>query len=32
MLSHLRLTGKRLGSLINFNVPITKSGINKIIL
>jgi len=32
LLSYLRLTGKRLGFLINFNVPIIKSGIKRIIL
>ncbi len=32
ILSHLSLTGKRLGFLINFNVPLTKNGINRIIL
>ena len=32
ILSHLKLTGKRLGFLINFNVPIIKSGIKRIIL
>jgi len=32
ILSHLRLTGKRLGFLINFNVPLIKSGIQRIIL
>ena len=32
ILSHLKLTGKRLGFLINFNVPLIKSGINRIIL
>ena len=32
ILSHLRLTGKRLGFLINFNVPLFKNGINRIIL
>ncbi len=32
LLSHLRLTGKRLGFLINFNVPLIKNGINRIIL
>ena len=32
ILSHLRLTGKRLGFLINFNVPFIKDGINRIIL
>jgi GxxExxY protein len=32
ILSHLRLTGKRLGFLINFNVPFIKNGISRIIL
>lgn len=32
LLSHLRLTGKRLGFLINFNVPIIKKGIKRIIV
>ena len=32
ILSHLRLTGKRLGFLINFNVPLIKNGINRILL
>ena len=32
ILSHLRLTGTRLGFLINFNVPFIKNGINRIIL
>ena len=32
LLSHLKLTGKRLGFLINFNVPIIKKGIKRIIL
>jgi GxxExxY protein len=31
-ISHLKLTGKRLGFLINFNVPIIKSGIKRFIL
>jgi GxxExxY protein len=31
-LSHLKLTGKRLGFLINFNVPLIKEGIKRIIL
>ena len=31
LLSYLKLTGKRLGFLINFNVPIIKSGIKRII-
>lgn len=29
LLSHLKLTGKRLGYLINFNVPLIKNGINR---
>ena len=32
LLSYLRLTGKRIGFLINFNVPLAKSGIKRIIL
>ena len=32
LLSHLKLTGKRLGFLINFNVPVIKMGIKRIIL
>ena len=32
ILSHLKLTGKRLGFLINFNVPLIKAGIDRIIL
>ena len=32
ILSHLKLTGKRLGFLINFNVPLIKKGIRRIIL
>jgi GxxExxY protein len=32
LLSHLKLTGKRLGFLINFNVPLIKEGIKRIIL
>ena len=32
VLSHLKLTGKRLGLLINFNVPLIKKGIKIIIL
>lgn len=31
-LSQLRLTGKRLGFLINFNVPVIKDGIKRLIL
>lgn len=32
VLSHLKLTNLRLGFLINFNVPIVKDGIKRIIL
>lgn len=32
VLSHLKLTNKRLGYLINFNVPLIKDGIKRIIL
>lgn len=32
LLSYLRLSGLRLGLLINFNVPVIKNGIKRIIL
>lgn len=32
ILSHLKLTGKRLGFLINFNVPLIKDGIKRVVL
>jgi len=32
ILSHLRLTGKRLGYLINFNVPLIKNGIRRFVI
>jgi len=32
LLSHLKLTGKRLGFLINFNVPLIKQGMKRIII
>ncbi len=32
LLSHLKLTNRRLGYLINFNVPLIKHGIKRIIL
>ena len=32
LLSHLKLTGKKLGFLINFNVPVIKNGIKRMIL
>jgi len=31
ILSHLKLTNKRLGYLINFNVPLIKDGIKRFI-
>lgn len=31
IISHLKLTGKRLGYLINFNVPLIKDGIRRYI-
>jgi GxxExxY protein len=32
ILSYLRITGKRLGMLINFNVPLLKDGVQRVIL
>ena len=32
VISHLQLTGKRLGYLINFNVPLIKNGIKRFVL
>jgi GxxExxY protein len=32
LLSYLKLTGKRMGFLINFNVPLIKNGVKRIIL
>jgi len=32
LLSHLRLISRRLGFLINFNVPLIKDGIKRFIL
>ena len=32
VLSHLKLTGKRLGFLINFNVPLIKQGIKRFVI
>ncbi|MFC1479454.1 GxxExxY protein [Planctomycetota bacterium] len=32
LISYLRLTNKRLGFIINFNVPVIKKGIERIIL
>jgi GxxExxY protein len=31
ILSYLRLTNKRLGFLINFNVPLIKNGIKRFV-
>lgn len=32
LLSHLKLTDKRLGFLINFNVPLIKDGVKRMVL
>ena len=32
VLSHLKLTNKRLGYLINFNVPLIKNGIKRMVI
>jgi GxxExxY protein len=32
LLTQLKLAGKRLGFLINFNVPLIKQGIKRVIL
>ena len=32
LLSHLRLTNERLGYLINFNVPLIKNGIKRMVI
>jgi GxxExxY protein len=32
LLTYLKLTGKRLGFLINFNVPLLKHGIKRVVL
>jgi len=32
LLTYLKLTGKRLGFLINFNVPVIKHGIKRVVL
>ena len=31
MLTYLKLSGKRLGFMINFNVPLIKNGIERVI-
>ena len=32
LISYLKLAGKRIGFLINFNVPLIKSGIKRVVL
>ncbi|MBK34023.1 MAG: GxxExxY protein [Gemmatimonadetes bacterium] len=32
ILSYLRMSGKRLGFLINFNVPLFKAGVQRVVL
>jgi GxxExxY protein len=32
IITYLKITGKKLGLLINFNVPVLKNGIKRIIL
>ncbi|MDR6196772.1 GxxExxY protein [Siphonobacter sp. SORGH_AS_0500] len=32
LISYLKLTGKRLGYLINFNVPLLKQGVKRIVV
>jgi len=32
LLSHLKLTNKRLGFVINLNVPVIKNGIKRLVL
>lgn len=32
LLSYLKLTGKRIGFIINFHVPLIKDGIQRIVL
>jgi GxxExxY protein len=32
VLTHLKLSGKRLGFLLNFNVPVMKQGIKRCVL
>lgn len=32
VLSYLKVTGKRLGMIINFNVPLLKDGVQRVIL
>ena len=32
LLTYLKLTGRRLGLLINFNVPLIRDGIKRIVL
>jgi GxxExxY protein len=32
VMSHLKLTNRKLGYLINFNVPLIKEGIKRIVM
>ena len=32
LITYLKLSGKRLGYLINFNVPVIKNGIKRVVL
>ncbi len=32
LLTYLKLSGRRLGLLINFNVPVIRSGIKRVVL
>jgi GxxExxY protein len=32
LLTYLKLSGRRLGLLINFNVPVIKNGIKRVVL
>ena len=32
LLTYLKLSGKRIGLLINFNVPVLKDGIKRLVL
>lgn len=32
LLTYLKLSGRRLGLLINFNVPVIKNGIRRVVL
>jgi len=32
LLSYLKLTGKKVGLLINFNVPVLRDGVTRVVL